>query len=226
MFRLYESYYDGTSYSLFRHDLGEKTHVIELRSDGILRGFSTAQLIRFDFDGAPNHAIFSGDTIIDSAFWGEQALVDGFCHLAGQIKGQRPAAPLYWFLICKGYRTYRYLSLFASEYFPHPAQPTPEGIRMRLAHLARSKFGDAYDATTGLIQFPQSKGHLRPRWAQIAGHLREHAAVTFFLQRNPGYHVGDELACLAELTVDNLRSFAKRAFIAGLNASSARHPLE
>jgi hypothetical protein len=223
MFGLYESYYESTSFSLFRRDLAEKKHVIELRSGGVLRGFSTIQLINFDFDGAPNRAMFSGDTIIDSAFWGEQALVEAFCRLAGQTKAQRPALPLYWFLICKGYRTYRYLSLFAKDYFPHPGQSMPDSIRLRLEHLARSRFADAYSATTGLIRFPQSKGHLRPQWAQVAGHLREHAVVRYFLERNPDYHAGDELACLTELRADNLRSFAKRAFIEGLNRSVASH---
>jgi hypothetical protein len=225
-FRLYELYYAGTCFDLFRRDLAEKTYVIELRSEGILRGFSTAQLIPFNFDGAPNRAIFSGDTIIDSAFWGEQALVDAFCNLAGQIKARRPTSPLYWFLICKGYRTYRYLSVFAKDYFPHPTQPTPDSIRLRLEYLARGKFQDAYSAATGLIRFSQSKGHLREQWAQVAGHLCEHTVVKFFLERNPDYHAGDELACLTELKVDNLRSFAKRAFIAGLNASAAPYRSE
>ena len=188
-----------------------------------MRGFSTIQLINFDFDGVPNRAMFSGDTIIDSAFWGEQALVEAFCRLAGQTKAQRPALPLYWFLICKGYRTYRYLSLFAKDYFPHPTQSMPDSIRLRLEYLARSRFADAYSATTGLIRFPQSKGHLRPEWAQVAGHLREHAVVRYFLERNPDYHAGDELACLTELRADNLRSFAKRAFIEGLNRSVVSH---
>jgi hypothetical protein len=221
MFRLYERYYDATSYSLFRRDLAEKTHVIELRTQGCLRGFSTVQLIHFDFNGSANSAIFSGDTIIDSAFWGEQALVDAFCHLAGQVKAHRPESPLFWFLICKGYRTYRYLSLFARDYYPHPAQPMPDSIRQRLDHLAQHRFGNAYSLETGLIRFPQSRGHLSPQWAQVAGHLRQHAVVKFFLECNPDYHAGDELACLTELTVGNLRSFAKRAFIAGLNAPAA-----
>jgi len=223
MFRLYEQYYDATSFTLFRHDLAEKTHVIELRSEDTLRGFSTVQLFPFEFDGTANQALFSGDTIIDSAYWGEQALVDAFCHLAGQIKSRKPESPLYWFLICKGYRTYRYLSLFAQNYYPNPTQPMPGSIQRRLEHLARYKFGEAYCAETGLIRFPQSRGHLCPHWAQVAGHLREHPVVRFFLKRNPRYYAGDELACLTELTVDNLRSFAKRAFITGAHAPAKGH---
>ena len=79
MFRLYDTYYEGTDFALFEHDLAGKTHVIELRANGSLRGFSTAQVIEFELDGTLNRAIFSGDTIIDSAFWGEQALVGAFC---------------------------------------------------------------------------------------------------------------------------------------------------
>jgi hypothetical protein len=224
MFRLYDAYYEGTQFALFSHDLAGKTHVIELRSKGILRGFSTVQVIEFELGGTRNRAIFSGDTIIDSAFWGEQALVDAFCGLAGQLSARQPQCPLYWFLICKGYRTFRYLSVFAREFYPNPETDTPESIRRRLDCLARGKFGDAYDPVTGLIRFPQSRGRLRTRWAEIRGHLLEQRIVRFFLERNPGYRAGDELACLAELSERNLRSFAKRAFIAGRNGRAAPAP--
>jgi hypothetical protein len=219
MFRLYEAYYEETSFERFASDLAAKTHVIELRADGELRGFSTAQVIDFDFEGAANRAIFSGDTIIDAAFWGEQALVDAFCRLAGQVKARAPAVPLYWFLISKGYRTYRYLGVFAHEYFPHPACATPGPIAERLHLLARGKFGAAYDSASGLIRFPRSMGHLRPRWAEVGAHLREHAAVRFFLERNPRYHAGEELACITELASANLRSFARRSFLQGLDGA-------
>jgi hypothetical protein len=218
MYRLYETYYEGTDFGLFGADLAAKTHVIELRAQGVLRGFSTILLLEFDVGGAPNRAIFSGDTIIDAEYWGEQALVDAFCRFAGRTKAWHPGAPLYWFLISKGYRTYRYLSLFAHAYYPHHARPTPPEMQSRMETLARARFGDAYDSSTGIVRFERSHGHLRARWATVGDHLQErHAVVQFFLQRNPGFHAGDEMVCFTELCVDNLRSFARRAFVRGLN---------
>jgi hypothetical protein len=219
MYALYETYYGGTSFALFREDLAEKSYVIELRAQGRMRGFSTLALMPFDFGGSHNLAIFSGDTIIDREFWGEQALVGAFCRFAGQLRARHPSQPLYWFLISKGYRTYRYLSAFAGSYYPHHAKPTPREVQELMDSLARRKFGEAYDPAAGVIRFPQSRGHLLPQWAEIREKLHVHPAVRFFLNRNPGFHAGEELVCLTELRAENLRSFAKRAFLDGLLGS-------
>ena len=146
-----------------------------------------------------------------------------FCRLAGQLRAQRDV-PLYWLLISKGYRTYRYLSLFARSYYPQHAAPTPASVQERLDALAQRKFGAAYHAATGVVRFPQSRGHLKPAWADVREHLRMHDVVRFFLDRNPGYAAGDELVCLTELAADNLRSFARRAFVEGLHATAEGIP--
>lgn len=219
MFRLYESYYEATSLDLFLQDLAAKSHVIELYADGALRGFSTLSTIDFEFDGAPNHAIFSGDTIIDEAYWGEQALVRAFCRFAGELAAKIGDRRLFWMLISKGYRTYRYLSTFARDYYPHPSQEGEDSLRLRMEHLARLKFQDHFDREAGLVRFPESRGQLQKPWTQVRGPLLEHPAVRFFLSRNPRYWAGEELVCLAELAPANLRSFARRAFLEGLQAA-------
>jgi hypothetical protein len=220
MYDLYRSYYDATSPELFRSDLDGKSHVIELLCDGVLRGFSTLAVLEVETPGECTRAIFSGDTIIDPAFWGEQALVRAFCHFAGRIKLLAPAAPLYWLLISKGYRTYRYLSAFAHRYYPHHSNTTPEPVRTRMELLARAKFGEHFDIQRGIVCFPESRGHLKAEWAQIRDPLRDHPVVRFFLERNPRYHEGQELVCLTELADDNLRSFARHAFLEGMSAEA------
>jgi hypothetical protein len=223
MYALYATYYDGTSCALFADDLAGKSHVIELTAEGMLVGFSTLAVLPFEYRGWPNLALFSGDTIIDQSHWGEQALVAAFCRFAGRLRAQRDV-PLYWLLISKGYRTYRYLSLFARTYYPQHVAPTPAAVQERLDELARRKFGAAYDAASGIVRFPQSRGHLKPAWADVREHLQRHEVVRFFLDRNPGYASGDELVCLTELAADNLRSFARRAFVEGLHAAAEGVP--
>lgn len=221
MYGLYESYYDATSFEMFQADLAGKSHVIELQCAGALCGFSTISVLDAESRGERSRAIFSGDTIIDQAFWGEQALVRAFCYFAGQVKLSAPGEPLYWLLISKGYRTYRYLSAFAHRYYPNPATQTPEPIRARMELLARAKFGEHFDAQRGLICFPQSRGHLKAQWAQVREQLQEHPAVRFFLARNPHYDEGQELVCLTEFADDNLRSFARHAFLQGMRGEGA-----
>lgn len=217
MHALYSAYYEATSEEQFAGDLAEKDWVIELRDGAALRGFSTLAMVDFAAAGAPRRAIYSGDTIIHHRYWGEQALAAAFCRLAGALKSADPGMPLYWFLITKGHRTYRYLSAFSLRYFPNPYGETPEEAQACLDTLARARFGRAYLAERGIVHYEESRGHLKQEWASIRPGLLARPDVRFFLDHNPRYAQGDELCCLAELSVGNLRSHARRAFVAGLD---------
>jgi len=213
MYELYRQYYGASSYALFNADIGEKDQSILLHDhEQRLVGFSTLMLIEFEFESMSRRAIFSGDTIIHHDYWGTQALSLAWCRQAGVIKRQHPDIPLYWFLIVKGYRTYRYLPLFARTFYPTWRYDTPRDINVMMALLAENKFGDAYRPESGLIRFEQSKGHLKEGWADIPDHVINHRDVKYFLERNPGYYNGDELVCFTELSEANLRSHALRAF--------------
>jgi hypothetical protein len=219
MFDLYDTCYAATSRSLFEADLRNKHFVITLREPGgALAGFSTLAVLEAEIGAEHLRAIYSGDTIINHAHWGTQALAFTWIRFAGTIKAWAPALPLYWFLIVKGHRTYRYLSAFSAAFHPHWDTPTPAAARAIMDELARRRFADCYDASRGVVSFPQSRGHLRPRWAAIEPEEAARPDVAFFLRSNPGYAGGDELVCLTELASDNLRPLARRVFEQGLNA--------
>lgn len=220
MARLFDRYYDGGAPAQFLRDLDGKTHVIELRDGAALCGFSTLCVYESDAAGGPIRVIFSGDTIIDHAYWGEQSLALAFCRFAGALKAAAPARPLYWLLISKGHRTYRYLHLFAHRY--HPRHDAGEAAAAPLARLtdalARQRFGGAYDGATGLVRFGAAATRLRPQWHDERDAKRRSPAIAYFLERNPQHARGDELVCLCELEPANLRSFALHAFRAGFDA--------
>lgn len=214
MYALYERYYDAASYERFRGDLAGKDHAVLLRDEtGALRGFSTLAVYERLFGAEPVQVLFSGDTIVDERYWGQQALAFAWLRLAGEIKAQRPDRRLYWFLISKGHRTYRYLTAFSREFYPAPDRATPRYESDLMAFLARDRFGASYDEATGLVRFAQSQGHLRPSYADVPCPHRRLPEVAFFLERNPGYAGGDELVCLCELAAENLKPIARRAFL-------------
>jgi hypothetical protein len=219
MFELYERYYAASSPALFEADLRNKDFVITLREPaGALAGFSTLAVLAAKVGGRRLRALYSGDTIIDHAHWGTQALSFTWIRLAGTIKAWSPEQPLYWFLIVKGHRTYRYLSAFSVDFHPRWDAPTPAPARAIMDALARRRFADCYDASRGVVSFPQSRGHLKPQWATIEPAEAARPDVAFFLRSNPGYAQGDELVCLTELAADNLRPLARRVFEQGLSA--------
>jgi hypothetical protein len=217
MYDLYAAYYDATSPSLFEKDLDDKDRVVVLRDEsGMLVGFSSLAIVDATVDGRCLRAIYSGDTIIDRAHWGTQALAFTWLRFAGSIKAQAPDRPLYWFLIVKGHRTYRYLSAFSVDFHPHWQMPTPPWARAIMQQLAGQRFDEAYDSERGIVSFAQSRGHLRPMWATVEPEEAARPDVAFFLRSNPRYMQGDELVCLTELSCSNLRPLARRVFAQGL----------
>jgi len=219
MYALYERYYDGSSWPVFATDLAGKDRVLLLRDEtGAVQGFSTLAVYERRYGGAPVRVIFSGDTVVDERHWGQQALAFAWLRLAGALKAERPAVPLYWLLISKGHRTYRYLPAFSRAFDPAPDDTMDAALRPLKDFLAADRFGDEYDAAAGVVRFPESRGHLRAAYAEVPEPHRRLPEVAFFLERNPGYARGDELVCVCELAADRLRPIARRAFLAGVRA--------
>lgn len=211
MYQIFARHYDCVSLEQFLFDLSEKDCVLLLRNlEGVICGFSTQKVFRVSVGGTPVRAVFSGDTIVDRAYWGEQELGRCWCRYVSSVYWEEPDVPLYWFLISKGYRTYLYLPLFFEAFYPNCDAPTPALEQQLLDTLASAKFPDYYRPQSGLIEFPQSQGQLKPHLAEIPARRLRDPHVQFFLQRNPGYATGHELACLAEISPQNMKLFAGR----------------
>jgi len=211
MYEIFARHYDCVSLEQFLIDLSEKNFVLILRNPNhAICGFSTQKVFRVTVEGTPVRAVFSGDTIVDLAYWGEQELGRCWCRYVSSVYWEEPDVPLYWFLISKGYRTYLYLPLFFESFYPNCEAPTPAFEQRLLETLAAAKFPDHYRPKSGLIEFPQSHGQLKRHLAEIPARRLRDPHVQFFLKRNPGYAAGHELACLAEISPSNMKLFAGR----------------
>lgn len=190
MFALYTTYFATTDRITFERDLGEKEWVVLLwGDDGDVAGFST--LMRMRVGDAT--IFFSGDTIVARHRWGSFDLPRIWSrHVFAEAD-----ANTYWFLISSGYRTYRFLPLFFRDFYPGNA-----ALKPLLDEIAATKFGDAYDASTGVVRLatpsPLREGISNPELRMNNPHVR------FFVDANPGHAGGDELACLVRIDVDNL----------------------
>jgi hypothetical protein len=218
MYDLFSKYYESCTWEVFLKDFLDKDYIIELRDSEKLCGFSTLALM--ESNTYPDAlVIFSGDTIIDHRYWGKQVLLQTFCKFAGQLQTLNPLRKIYWFLISKGYRTYRYLNLFTYEYYPNHSTKQSFQLKEILDHFALLRFGANYQQESGLVKFAKSQGNLKPEWATINNTQQSKPEIRDFLTRNPNYHKGDELCCFVHLSETNLRSFAKQAWLRGLNTN-------
>jgi hypothetical protein len=182
--------------SLTSVDLTEKDEAIILRGpDGDLVGFSTQR--RITVDGVAG--IFSGDTVVHPAHRGSPALLRTFARRYIFA----PAEPLHWFLVSKGYRTYRMLPSCFRRYWPSRHEPIPDDARALMTRYATSLFPDDYNPATGVLEYRTAKDRLR-QVTLSSGELVT-PDVAFFVAANPGWVHGHDLVCLTRLTPDNLR---------------------
>lgn len=202
MWRLFRRYYTEVERSTFERDLDDKDVVIVLRDsgDGTIQGFSTLKVYEREILGRRITAIFSGDTVVDTAYWGQSALHWTFLRFLVQVKLRRPLTPVYWFLISKGYKTYLLMSNNFAEHYPRHEQPTPPAEQEVLDAFATALFPADYDPARGLIAFQDSLGHLKGGVAGITTEMLENPRIRYFQQRNPTWRAGTELACIARMT--------------------------
>lgn len=187
----------------FADDLSEKNWVILITGDDRrIVGFSTLLLYATSFENAPLAVIYSGDTIIEREAWGSAALPRTWIHSVWQLHAREcPQLPLYWLLLTGGYRTYRFLSVFWRRFYPSCEGGTPPRVQRLLRRLASEKFGSRFDPAAGVVRLGQP---LCDALLPVPEGKRTDPHVAFFLAQNPGYIDGDELACLCELSRDNL----------------------
>jgi hypothetical protein len=199
MWRLFGGHYVDVDRRTFETDLAEKNHAILLRDskEGKLRGFTT--LLRYcrSIEGQTVGVVFSGDTVVDRRYWGQKALHRAFFRYVLAHKLRHALIPVYWFLLCKGYRTYLLLARSFVEHWPRFDRVMPREKKKLIDKLASDRFGQAYRPTSGLVRFVPCRGRLRPEVAPIDEQMRLCTPeIRFFEGVNPRHAQGDELCCL------------------------------
>ncbi|MCH4887810.1 hypothetical protein EZV73_09510 [Acidaminobacter sp. JC074] len=210
MFRLMSTYYDNLSKMQFDKDLSNKDHVIIMVEGGLVRGFTTIEHLHLKIEDKEILGVFSGNTIMDLSIPPSLHLQQAFVRYIEDLKKTSDKA-LYWFLICKGYKTYRYLNVYCKKYYPSYMAKTPEMEQKIMDAYAKFKYPDNYDLHTGIIKHDDSMDYLKDDVAPITERLLRKPEVAYFAKKNPGHIHGDELVCLASFSDDNLKPGYYRA---------------
>ena len=211
MARLYLANYDGSSEQRFFRDLENKQDALLLYGNDDLVGFTTMRIYERYWRDRPIKIVYSGDTVVSREHWGQQALAFAWIAYVGVIKREAPNVPLYWFLLVKGHRTYRYLPVFGKSFYPHWSVDRSD-LKPLADLLATEMFRDTYNPATGTIEFSESCGHLKPEIAQPTPDELDREGVRFFLERNPNYRRGHELVCVCEIEEHNMKPLTLRLF--------------
>jgi hypothetical protein len=214
MFRLLSQHFVDVDRATFDRDLAEKNIVILLEdSDGILRGFSTMLIYRTAAPGREVAIVYSGDTIVERAWWGSPVLARAWIDTVRRVTRDDTPREVYWLLLTSGFRTYRFLPTFFCTFHPRFDEATPALARHLLNAIARERFGESFDERRGIVRFDRPYA-LAPDLRDVPAGRTEDPHVQFFLDRNPGFVVGDELVSLTPIDDGNLTAAGRR--MAGL----------
>jgi hypothetical protein len=192
MASIYLAIYDGSSEALFLHDLAQKDEVLLVHAAGELVGFTTVRMFEREWQGDTVGVVYSGDTVVERAHWGQQALAFAWIERMGRLKAEWPQRPL-WSIERSDLR--RLADALALEMFPHD-----------------------YNPRTGVVEFAESRGHLKGDIAVPSADDLRREGVRFFLERNPGFRRGHELVCLCEIEEHNMKPLTKALFQKGARA--------
>jgi hypothetical protein len=206
MYDLYASYYENTSLDIFMQDLSKKSGVILVtrKADDRIVGFSTQTFFNLVVDGKRVRGIFSGDTIIEQAYWGNNALANTFYRRLIIERIKRPFTPFYWFLISKGYKTYLLLTNNFYNYYPN-VNGKDEKYRRITEAYCQQLFPDAFDKDKMLLDFGQSYVRLKGDVADITPELKAASPhIAFFEKVNPSWRRGTEVPCLGACDYESL----------------------
>jgi hypothetical protein len=210
MFSLLAAHFVGVDRTTFERDLEDKSCAILLEDDaGDVRGFSTMVVYESCAAGTPISVVYSGDTIVDRAWWGSPALARTWVRAVRQLAPESEPRDVYWLLLTSGFRTYRFLPVFFREFYPRFDAATPPRNAALLDVLARERFGRHYDAASGVVRFEHPQ-ILAPDLVTLPEGRIPDPHIAFFLERNPGFVRGDELVCLTRIDERNLTPAGRR----------------
>lgn len=210
MFELMNGYYENMEYNNFILDLQNKENLILLKDENnLVKGFSTIVFYDLEIKNKTYKILFSGDTIIHQDYWAHNDLANVWLQYAIK-KQQEFKQPLYWLLISKGYKTYKYLTTFFKEYYPNQNKTTPELEQSILDKFGETFYPDKYDKMQGILKMEGCKDFLKEEYAKIPDEKMKDKVVKYFLEKNPYYYKGNELVCITDLSMENVNNAGKR----------------
>lgn len=214
MYLLMEEFYDHMEKAVFLTDLHQKDWCITLRDElGRILGFSTQKLLKIPVGGKQVYGIFSGDTIIHKKHWGSMELFRTFARFF--LRMAEDYQTLYWFLISKGYKTYKILPTFFQEFYPDCKKQTPPQIKEIMDVFGTFCFPGCYSKSDGVIYYNTTKDRLKKGVADPTPDRLKDPDIAFFLSSNPGYLRGNDLVCLTVLDKGNLIPKSHKFLFAG-----------
>lgn len=215
MHKLFVQYYNNAEFVTFATDMGNKTGVFILEDKLSKRiiGFSTWTELELDHGNEKAIGIFSGDTVVDKAYWGDKSLQKAFAIKLFSTKLKNPRKQVFWLLISKGYKTYLLMTNNFHQFYPCHQHHNPK-LESIVDEYCNKLYPSAYCSKSRLLDFGDEYQNLKEGVACITPEMRdENRDIDHFAKLNPTWEKGTELPCAGEVTISMLLDFMQRNMI-------------
>jgi len=210
MFNLMHENYDYVTFDNFCNDLKHKTFAgLLFDEDSDIQGFTTFGINPKEYKHKDYNILFSGDTVVSSSYIGSQELGKGWCRTVGMLLSKYPDKKWMWYLMSKGYKTYLYLPFFFNKFYPSPSIIEHKDYSLIIDECSTHFFGDDWKSNEGIVRFKDRLGQVKKEHAEKS-FRKNNEYVDFFLRKNPGFVDGDEMVCMAELSLNNFKRYPRR----------------
>ncbi|TGL55100.1 hypothetical protein EHQ59_05695 [Leptospira kemamanensis] len=202
MYSLMEENYLGMEFPSFCSDLMEKTKVFLFHKEETIQGFTTLKLKTQEIENQTIQIAYSGDTVLSKKFRGTLSIPIYWGRYMLEVSKEE--IPLYWLLTSKGFRTYRYLSVFFKVFYPNPLIEN-ESLKRYRDLIASLQFGEEFNKQTGILKRKKQVQTIRDLDSEeIAITHTKDPYIQYFVSQNKNYHLGEELVCLAPFSKSNI----------------------
>lgn len=208
MYSLMEKNYKGVAIDSFKKDLKSKDTVFLFSDQDRIQGFTGLQFKPYQFSNTEILIAYSGDTVLEQTYRGTLSIPVYWGRYMLSLSENNPS--LFWLLTSKGFRTYRYLSVFFKEFIPMPSPPNEYLFHLR-EQIAKEFFGDSFDRTTGILDRKENnQAIMDPDSDWNAIRASKDPYIQFFEKANPNFDKGNELVCLAHFHQTNICNYILR----------------
>lgn len=221
MYELLSHHYENVSPTKFEADLDDKDSVVLIEDDlQRIQGFTTSRVLWSVDENPPVAAVYSGDTLLSPDYMGERAWLSTWAKHTFGLARQLSSEHVYWVFAASSHRAYQFLPGFFREYYPHPDRPTPVPIRRILQQFIAQKFPEGYDPVRGIISGPACTPYRNPELVARTW-TRDDRVAQFFASQNPDFLSGNLLACITEVSPDNVTAVGKRVLGSAIRSADA-----
>ncbi len=206
MHGLFERYYDFGPLDTFIRDLSRKdgAFIVRRKDNEQIVGFSTMAIFDIPHGGKTVKGMFSGDTVLEKAYWGTRAVHTAYLVKLLKEALKRPFQQQYWTLISKGYKTYMVMARNLPEFYPNRQGEQPE-LKALVESYCEVLFPGKLNRASMVLDFGDESNCLKGTVADINEPLRQREPdIAFFERCNPGWDRGHELPCIAPIGLKTL----------------------